>query len=669
MYFYYTETTIFRLGNLSSACLLSAGVELFESPYLGWAYMRLIIYFLLPISIACLLRNIIGISKITSLLVSFILSTITLFILSDTNGAPFYMYGLDLTAYGIATITFYLLISIFSKIGDSQKYFFAFSVLLILNMTALETFLIISGIFILIYSTYYYYKIPFIKSALITREIFLNNKIIILLLLYFFCIASVFFSPSLKNKLSNVTRISGSFFDGMLYIALSAEETIYLLYNNWLFIIIIFVLGFFIRLKTNYTNKSKDLVVLIFLFFSPILYLFIIGFLHGITPDIWVMPLRTEDYQFIGKLLSNEPTAHKGAFGIRQNLFLFSTILLIIFLMGFFAPSLKFLSSRLLTNKFKLDNSFIFIIVFLILLFHPDGYGSNRILSALSADDFNLQTYHPQKNESHQQSIIENLFPNSSFLSNLRAFLFERSRQGQHESVLSSIAVSNYLITNGKKNAPLNLLDNIYMGSKIPSIGIWRQYLIESFGALTSKDDFLNISVADTFGLDEFKSILEKNTIQTPTEIFFNYLYGLEIERKTFNCFDLSERKIDGYHNFGFKNLRIPKGFSYFIFEALPSKVDVFVKISNKKTSIILPLLANQIEFFPWEIYSSNSIKPVFRQNEIIAGYHKMKFVIISDSDQEIDIYWQHTLNGSNYFLGNKENISYPCSIYFGLIN
>lgn len=275
MYFYYTETTIFRLGNLSSACLLSAGVELFESPYLGWAYMRLIIYFLLAISIACLLRNIISTSKITSLLVSFILSTITLFILSDTNGAPFYMYGLDLTAYGIATITFYLMISIFSKIDDGSKYFFAFSVLLVLNMTALETFLIISGILILIYVTHYYYKMPFIKFALITREYLFNIKIITLLLLYIFCIASVFFSPSLKNKLSNLTPISGSFFDGVLYVALSIEETIYLLQNSWLFIIIIFVLGFFYQTKNQlYSHVKKFSSIDFFIFFPNPLFVY-----------------------------------------------------------------------------------------------------------------------------------------------------------------------------------------------------------------------------------------------------------------------------------------------------------------------------------------------------------------------------------------------------------
>ena len=132
----------------------------------------------------------------------------------------------------------------------------------------------------------------------------------------------------------------------------------------------------------------------------------------------------------------------------------------------------------------------------------------------------------------------------------------------------------------------------------------------------------------------------------------------------------MSERNLVGYHNFESRNLKITKGANYFIFEALPSKIDVFIKISNKKNNIVLPFINTQIEHFPWKIYDSNSsLKPIFRQNEITAGYHKLKVVITSDSDQEISIYWQHRLHGGDYFLGNEENISNPCSIYFGSIN
>jgi len=673
--FYYLETTIQRLVNARGLCLMSSGVELFETRYMGWVFSRLIVYILLPLSVAYSLRKLIGLSFYSSLLISLIISTVTFFILSDTNGLPSYLYGADLTAYGTATITFFFLLGVFPNVQERKYYFSLFSFLFFLNITSCEFFLVISGFFIPLFVLYFRDDLSLKKPGNFIYSAFRDKHVRVLSALWTAGALFAFLAPSFARRQS-YWPASESVLDGLLYVALSLEETLYLLYQSGIFIILFLLLGIFIRIFSKYKHDSRNNLLFALLFLTPILYLAMISFLTGLVPAASTMPVRPEEYQVIGDWLSELPTGHKGAIGVRQNLFFFMLLYLNIFLVGFFSAGLVIRSGRLANFS---SNISIYSFLTAILLFHPDGIGSVKILSVIFSEKFNLEEYKPSKTEGGSHSLLEMIFPKSSMVKNVGGFLFKRDRFGQHESVVASVAVNNHLIENKGKYVPENVFDHIYMGFKISSLGDWRRRIYDAYGVKYEQDKIFylfenrpdpNVFNLDSYGAKEFEVSLSGKKLLTPTGIHFNRLIGSKFTGKTFNCKILEDKQVEGNHYVALKNVRVTKGLSYFVFEALPTETDVYIGIVGEKTEILFPWSVKQKLLMPWKNKSiGRSLYPVFRQNVDSAKLLKFSFVVYSEFDQEVEVRWLHGLNDKINYTGNRKNISYPCASYYGQIS
>lgn len=124
--FYYAHTTIGRIGEGLGVCLVAQSVSLFKSFLMSWAFIRLFFYALIPISMAFLLKETTSLSAKISFIIALIIFSIGFFV--TTSSGIDAIYGLDLASYASTTITFFMMMTIFSKSIVDKRYFILYLV-------------------------------------------------------------------------------------------------------------------------------------------------------------------------------------------------------------------------------------------------------------------------------------------------------------------------------------------------------------------------------------------------------------------------------------------------------------------------------------------------------------------------------------------------------------
>ncbi len=467
--YYYLHTSINRLSADFGACFMAQTAALFSTPLMGWVFNRLIAYFLIPVSIAFLLKKITKIPLKFSLIAALIISTVALFLITASTNADTgpYSYGVDLAIYGTATITFFILITLFPKSIENKRYFSWFCVIYAVNLMSHEVFLVLSGFFLPLFAWYdYSLNRPTDKKGSFTvfiKNVLHNRKVWILSAIYLISALIITQAPGIAIR-ESFWPTTGTFADGFVHTILASEEVAYFLSQSYVFIVLLFSLGILFRLSAPDQHSSKNKLLYGLLFIAPWIYLLLLGFLVGISPALWTESSRTEAFRlldpFLAHLVSTKKLLTKGGFCTSRALFLYVGVFLDVFLAGFFITGIvkKYIKNIAVKKIWPLATA-LFSTAVIIFLFHPDGIGSIRILPVLLDRRVDFSHYSPQKNrEAHpESSLIHFVSPSFHVMETWGNRVFPKKvfpkngPAGNHESDITDILVDNYLRINRNK--------------------------------------------------------------------------------------------------------------------------------------------------------------------------------------------------------------------------
>ena len=694
-----------RVGEVFGVCLAAHAANMFSALFMGWAFVRLCFYALIPISMAFLLKEIVNLPLKFAFIVAFILSGIALFILFSLY-AHQYIFALDLAAYAAMTFTFFALIALFPKSIESKRHFIWFCLFFAANISCHELFLLISGFFIPLYA---YYRYAFTRRADHRRSllgsikgVLRDRRIQVLLAIYFVIALIMVLAPQL-HSLSNMPAVassaSGTFLDGMAYLILSTEHTIRLMLSYYLLVIFVLLLGVSFGMSglSKYFPKKKLLYVLIFC--APLFYLAVTGFLIGTHPFLWApspFPLITRSLASHFAFANYKSILTSGAaIPMRQSLFLYVSLFLNIFLAGFLIASA--IRRRLKNDSIKKIWPFKFILfsaVAVLFLFNPDGVGSTEVLTALVKGDSDIQrSFQKNKKALREGSIIQSIFPSSSTIHALGDMIFPRLKLADHGFSITGIRVSNYLkahrgkaISDRAYNLVLDPMRRYVAETRDPWIGV----TYARYGVFPNKPCVLFLNERKMKGSHCSSAYINKKVSPNVVRgsrftggihaslsmqkklmaIDFARTVGMKMKKHA-NCMQLSEIPTKNEHFIASNDLHLSKGFYYFIFEAKPTQISLFLYLIRKNGNFLLPWLNQRYGLVGvWSNMSkSNFIEPIFSQVEASAKLVKLRVVLYSAMDQTMHFRWQHGYLGPSNYKGNKENVSSICGAWYKKIS
>ncbi|PHQ79077.1 MAG: hypothetical protein COB66_07595 [Coxiella sp. (in: Bacteria)] len=702
--------------------------NLFSSPYLGWVFGRLAFYALIPISLASLLGGLLKIRFKVGLVVSLILFTIMFYILS---AYPRHIYAVSLSIYATATFSYFFLIALFHRSISSKRSFAWFCLIFALNLNSHEVFLVISGFFIPLYAWYQYASIhPIRAKKWVTpflMHIIYNKRIWILCAIYLASTLIETLAPGVTIR-QHIWPSTGTVHDGIAYAILASGQLFSLLMNFPFLLVITFLAGITIKLFNQNIPLPKTKLLYLFMFCAPFIYVIVTGFLLGITPSLWMpAPLANNDaiFQLTRSVASHFATNknmltelvnmhHIGALAIRQTFFPMAAIFLNVFLIGFFVTGFikkgtkngNIISKR---NSLGLTLALLPIATLLFVL-HPSGEGGMRILSILLQPDTNLAMITPSKidqifcgNEKSSVSILHTLLqPDASLLrlipSKITQIFHENSilyaaypsepsiRQmsnaifstasakglgNYHAPDIASVAIDHYL--NAHRGGAVNPTNTAF-----PYGSPWRTSVLNLYHvssemgraslAKDQKESNAVSSTSNSLGNKEFASPLKHNKMEPPVPLPLTNLTGLKIlSNTTGSCMQVSDTPTKGEHFVSNNNIKLSKGLYYFTLEGKPTKTMLYLYLIGKTKSRLLAWLNGNSNNHWSQLGKGNSLKPIFSQVKILPTAEKLMVVIYSAVNQTIRSRWQHGLNNTTTYEGNKLHSS-NCKAQYGRI-
>lgn len=664
---YYLHTTINRISADLGICLMAKNAVLWGAPFMGWALSRLFFYALIPISMALVLKELVKIPFKFAVILALIISTIGLFILSD---GIFYMFGLDLAIYATATITFFLLVALFPRSIENNLCYVLFCLVYSINLSSHEVFLPISGLFIPLFAWYHQAASDHKQTlALWVKNIWRDKKLGVLLVIYAASVLATIFAPGLAMR-QHVWPSSGTYHDGLVYMALSVEEAAYFIYRSYILIFLIFLLGAICRFLVLGQPLPKKKLFYVFLFCVPLIYLLLMGYLLGITPSLWMGSQRTVGFQWIEPLIMTKSVLLKqGALAIRQNLFFYTGLLLDIFLAGFLlAGVLKVSLKREMNGLFQM---ILLLVVTMLFLFHPDGRGSAKILTALGRGDADIMHYSPQENkDTYPGNVMSYIFPGFPDTPVLTSTLLPRNHLANHIASVADILESNYLTLNQNEGVSAASLDAVYSRMifwyqvtnpwKNQILSMYKVFIAGKCSSFLNPSEKIDLSCYNTVG-----NVLTKGRFTVAKTIHLNVLNGVEIKEGEGDCTQLRDISTRGEH-FASSDLQLSKGLNYFIFDTQATNIELYIYIIGKNESVLFSWLNQSAKGWN-KVSGDNSLNPVFSQMGTSAKSKKLALIIDSSVAQKIQLRWQHSSGGTSY-AGNKENTSAICGAQFGQI-
>ena len=661
--FYYTETTVHRIGNIFGGCFMALNANLFFSEFYGWVVIRLLIYLLFPLAISSVLTSRLNLSISKSLIVSLIISSLTIFIVSDSNDNLVNMYGLELSSYALATITFLYLIAYFpNSHSNNLKLFFIF-ILLFLCITSFEAFIVICSIFVLNRFFVKYNKFGNFLKFLRNIIVFIKTDYISKILLFISVLGflSITLSPAYLNR-QNLIESSHELTNGIIYILLNFEETTYLLFKSKYILALIVLMAIFLGFTQKEKLHKNTVIYLLPLFFSPILYSLIVNYLLSTNKEYWVSPLKPENFMIFHHILTDNDKLVKGAVGLRQNFFLMSSIYLNIFV-------ITFLISKKITSKLKIKFSFKEISSFIticfvsltLFIFNPDSIGAIKIFnSLLNKEKTKLQDL-PNINDNHGYSSFYEFLNNKQ---NKQIF-YERRESNRYQSVVASIIIEKKMRENQfEKFDPLQF-QKIFMSDRVSFFSAWRKKIYKSYNLIYENDDFLNlkddakkyfIRKTDHFYNNYKLDFLKDKNMDTPNNIAWYEYNNTFIKNKKSRC-KLIE-VLNDETGFVKGSIYTQKGLNYVVFEYLPNLANVTIEMQSKNFYLTLPLNLKNItaeKKISLLDHKQDSIIPVMRQDIEKKLINELKFIFLSDEAKKITLKWY-----------NNHKNSYICPSYYG---
>lgn len=652
---YYLKTTVNRLSADLSVCFMAKTASLWASPYLGWVFARLLFYTLIPISMTYLIRSFSRVSLRISLIIAFLLASFVYFILSDDI---YYMFGLDLAIYATATWTFFMLLSLFSKSLKGGWAFIVFCIIFVLNLNSQEVFLVISAFFIPLMAYYRHGMSPSAAGAFI-RSTLKDQQIWMLSLLYAVSALMTLLAPGLALR-QGVWPSSGTWVDGLTYMLLSMEDTLYLMCKCPALLLTTFLMGVLIASLTRTQRYFNFKPLYVFLWLSPLMYLMLTGYLIGITPSLWIESIRPKSFQWITQVLNDASMVKHGALAIRQNLFLLTALYLDVFFAGF-----------LLVKHFRKEpRDHALIAAFLLLLismatffYHPDRIASLRILSTFT-----------------KAPVYEIKFGASNGVSKA---IFRRKHVVSHQDGLANLSLDAYLRANEDKEISSTVFDSVYQ-RVIPAYRVTKETpFIERIYAMYQLDiytdrpcfPFLHPNQAQStcsqvYGNETLSDRLKHTKIMPSHVIHLGETQGAELKEMGDDCIALVDTSVDGEH-FAVSKLPLRQGLNYFVFETLPvkSNLELYIYLIGSKTSVLFPWLNMTRRSYHWSAFGSNDdFLAVFSERKRIKQKDILELVVDSPVEQEVQLRWQHGIAGNTLYRGEPTNVSQICRIEQGEI-
>lgn len=571
----------------------------------------------------------------------------------------------------------------------------------ILNINSHEVFLAISGFFIPLY-LYNSHKPAQSINNITALHQYLRHcahdwKTWILIVIYGVSAITMVLSPGMGLR-KNTWQATGSYLDGIGYSLQVLEVTLRMLFRFYIPVILIFLLGLGLRftIPTNKVPKQRDFFH-VFLFCSPLIYIAVAGFLFGMFNGysaIYPEPLLSRELLSYFLPKNDILTLNNYALGTRQNLFIFSMIFFNLFLSGFLIGGLLRTQYKIKDNLTKpwLFRSALFITTTTLFLFHPDGVGSMHTLAAFFKGGYNFNedafgnTAENPPNESllqsglayfphHFSSADNTLFPrfaqedfkgiykfsiNTIWLSN-----YFESRQGKAISDLAANKVREqmrrFFTTKEQEVDAEEWSTRIYHQSKVFKKNNHKCVSIKN-GQETAKRNCSNYFLNKDLIGDIFN-----NQIKTdPMLMSFNTFNGVKkIARDDNNCIHLSETHSPGEHFITTNIIHLSKGYYYFVFEGKPTSTALFLFImQDNHGRFMLPWFNNQTGYIGiWsKLGTIDSTIPVFSQVETTENRMKLKTLLYSASEQDINFRWQLGNEATTSYLGNPKNTSIVCN-------
>jgi hypothetical protein len=669
--YYYLHTTINRIAADIGLCSMAGSTTFFDSPFIGWVLARLFFYLLIPVSIAFLLKNMGKLQYKHGLTAAFLICSLVFYMISDV--AYNNLFGADLVIYGMATLTFFVLLGLFPKIIENKQSFVWFCVFYAFNLTSHEAMLVVSSAFLPLYAWHRYCYFRRVKEPFSFRAfaegVLKDRKLWLLLAIYISCALFAVLAPGLALR-QTIWPTTGTFWDGVSYIFLSIEEVFHVLAKSYVMMIFIFITGYLSRSITSKTlHYTRPGIV--FMWACPFIYLIVVGFLIGLTPSLqsehtFTNPTIPIKSLFSG-LVSSQSIFLGGGLAIRQELFVYLSLTLNILLAGFYVSN-YFHKAKEKHVKTRCYYRTIFAsIIMLVFLFHPAGMGSIRAIKALFGGTVNLSHYDPikEKKKHPEKSIVSQVIGHHQILHKITGIIFPRKKanQAEHESTVANILVDKYLISRRGKSVstaiaslpPLLAIDTLDVETGKPqSSPNWRLVYYPLYRVYSDPCiSFFGAPIKNTFCYNTFNK--QDKKIAAPREIYFSRAIGLKTKAyiKASNCTRYSEAANRGNHYAASEDIDLLPGLYYFIFE-LQTPPQLRLYIIGKHKNILIP------DEEPLKIYESKIIGKeddlilLFRQSEQRPGTKKLRLIVRSKIKQKIQFRWQPKFAGRDKMLRSR---------------
>lgn len=655
---YYFNTTINRLSAAFGVCALAKNVLLFNSKYFGLILSRACYYFLIPFSVAVFLRHCLKIKNYLSYTLAFVTSSIAFFIIStlaetqsNIHADSSSLFGLDLAIYAMGTISYFLTMGLFFKSFKNNLYFTFFALCYAINLNSHEVFLITGGFIIVIYGWCLHKELVSTSNDKFTvlKTLMYKGKIATLLLIEIVSGLVTTLANGVKMR-QETWPSDGSIYDGLSYLILSLEEVIYSIFQYALLAMLLLALGFIFRARSDFKYTAKNAVFFWLILSIPIFYLVIVAYLIGITPSLHIPPTKSAYFAVFDNYLSPLISSKKisaGALAMRQNLFLYITLYVNIFLTGFLVAP-KFRSLYKLIQRYHTENIITAIVVTILFISHPLMPESINILQEMLK-------------EKHYRNNFSSLNSTSFLRSKFSHFFFPTNRSTYHTGTSSHITLDRTLQAGNNQRINLKKIEKVH--KKIDeNEAAWLSFLYNvSFIRECNKSTLNPALTAFTcqviYGETKLNNLLKTRVFSMPWLLNLNIMQGLKLSKSNSQ---LRDEETDGEH-FIATEIKLSKGLHYFIVETAISNTDLYIYLIGEKTCILFPwsIIKNAKSPTSYQfVYTNNeqehSIEPLFVQQERSISLNKERFffVVNNHTSQKMFLRIQQGHQGATVYKG-----------------
>ncbi len=660
--YYYTDTTINRLGAALAVCSMANIADWIGTPYLGWAILRSAMYALIPLSLAIFFHKCLWISRSLSGISALLITSAVFFIIATPDN---FIFGLDIAIYVTFTVTFYLLITYYSRGIEQKKRFVGFCILYALHLTSHEIALVLGAFFLPLY-IWERHGQAFNMQALFTmfKKTFNDRHVQVLTAIYISCALLTLLAPGVKIRQS-IWPSTSTMSDSLLFLGQACEECAYILSQAYPLLLALCALGICVQLlnlrRAQFAPKKK--LLLAYVFIAPLAYLLITAFLLGTTPSLWAGSMRTQSFNLLEALLPGHANIlGQGAFGIRQNIPLYVGFCVDAFLLGFLGAKRVF-SARI--AKFVLLTCALIIMNIIcaaLFLFHPDAANSVQLLKALTVGE-------NTKKPVASRSVAQELFSAGNGSS---AMLYQRTWNPHYEIPLVTLAIDRELrhshyVKEGVLNPIYALMGTGYDVSNVPGYinQIYGLYDIvptqpcQSILGVSNKTATCYTLAAENEGL----KILHTKSLGPSIPIVLADMQGMTKEESIGNCPLLRETATKGEH-FIAQKIFLTKGLHYFFFDTKSSAIQTYIFLLGKNT-LLIPFLNLQNATIAKPV-ASDSLRFVFKQMQDLGETQRLALVVNASEAQTITLRWEHAKGGSTIYGGRTGRISALCGVWHG---